>query len=435
MNAPVGWHVRRFDELGTIWSGSTPSSNNSEFWDGDVVWITPTDLSRLNTPYIHDSAKRITERGLAGCSTHLLPPGSVVLSSRAPIGYIAIPTTAFCTNQGCKSIELNDAFNSEFVYYGINFIVGDVKRLGEGTTFAEISKKALAGVELIAPNHYTEQSKIAEVLSTVDRAIAQTEALITKQQRIKTGLMQDLLTRGIDEHGQLRSEATHAFKDSPLGRIPVEWEVTTVAQAAADERHSFIDGDWIEAPFITTTGIRLIQTGNIGVGTFIDRNKKYISSESFNLLKCKDVLAGDILICRLADPIGRSCIVPDLGSRAITSVDVCILRVASTKYDRDFIAQVLNQATFLAACEEKSGGSTRQRISRINLGAVQIAVAKNKAEQSDIARILSEADVVIQRKQAVLDKLRSFKTALMQDLLTGKVRVTPLLEPAEEATT
>ena len=95
----------------------------------------------------------------------------------------------------------------------ILFNIDKLKTLGEGTTFAEISKTALSTIKLNFPSSKPEQTKIAEILSTVDRAIEQTEALIAKQQRIKTGLMQDLLTRGIDEHGNLRSEQTHKFKD------------------------------------------------------------------------------------------------------------------------------------------------------------------------------------------------------------------------------
>jgi type I restriction enzyme S subunit len=200
---------------------STPSTSVQSFWGGDIVWITPYDLSRLRTPYLRESSKRITEKGLSGCSAHLLSAGNVVMSSRAPIGYVALPTVPFCTNQGCKSIDLKNVFHPEFVYYNILFNIDKVKRLGEGTTFAEISKSALSGVELPFPINLAEQTKIAEILSTVDRAIEQTEALIAKQQRIKTGLMQDLLTRGIDEPGNLRSESTHEFKDSPLGRLPV----------------------------------------------------------------------------------------------------------------------------------------------------------------------------------------------------------------------
>jgi len=111
---------------------------------------------------------------------------------------------------------LKSAFHSEFSYYNVLFNIEKVKRLGEGTTFAEISKTALSTIELLFPRSLLEQGKIAEILSTVDRAIEQTEALIAKQMRIKAGLMHDLLTRGIDEHGNLRSQRTHKFKDSPL---------------------------------------------------------------------------------------------------------------------------------------------------------------------------------------------------------------------------
>jgi type I restriction enzyme, S subunit len=233
MKTVAGWETKRFDEFGTIFSGSTPSTSIESFWDGEIVWITPYDLSRLNTPYLSDSSKRITEKGLNGCSAHLLPAGSVVMSSRAPIGYVALPTVPFCTNQGCKTIKLKNGFHSVFAYYNVLFNIDKVKNLGEGTTFAEISKAALSTVELAFPKSLSEQTKIAEILSTVDRAIEQTEALIAKQQRTKTGLMQDLLTRGIDEHGNLRSERTHQFKDSSLGRIPVEWEDTDFGQIFA----------------------------------------------------------------------------------------------------------------------------------------------------------------------------------------------------------
>ena len=200
--------------------------------------------------------------------------------------------------------------------------------------------------------------------------------------------------------------------------LPVGWRNIAIKDIAANERLAFIDGDWIEAPFITTTGIRLIQTGNIGIGTFVNRNKKYISQESFDELKCKDVKVGDILICRLADPIGRSCIVPDLNGRAITSVDVCILRVDNSEYNRDFIAHALNQTTFLAACQEKSGGSTRQRISRTNLGTIEILVAEDKLEQAKIAEVLSTVDRAIKQTEALIAKQQRIKTGLLQDLLT-----------------
>ena len=159
MTLPHGWTSRRFDQLGELCSGSTPSSSRTEYWEGATVWVTPTDLSRLNTPYLHDSAKHITERGLRNCSARLLPPGSIVLSSRAPIGYVAIPTVPFCTNQGCKSIALHNSYHSEFVYYAVTAAVPRLKQLGEGTTFAEISKSSLAKAEVVLPIDKAEQSQ------------------------------------------------------------------------------------------------------------------------------------------------------------------------------------------------------------------------------------------------------------------------------------
>jgi type I restriction enzyme, S subunit len=121
------WQVKRLSEIGTIYSGSTPSTTKPSLWDGDIVWVTPSDLSQLNTPYLTTSGKRITPQGLKGCSAHLLPPGSIILSSRAPIGYLAINTVECCTNQGCKSFKLRPEYNSEFIYYNLNFNINKIK--------------------------------------------------------------------------------------------------------------------------------------------------------------------------------------------------------------------------------------------------------------------------------------------------------------------
>src|SRR6266571_9119287 len=230
MTVPAGWEEKRLDEWGTIISGSTPSTAVPEFWDGNIVWLTPFDLSRVATPYLTESHKKITEAGLRACSAQLTPPGNVVLSSRAPIGYVALPSVPFCTNQGCKTIKFRSEINSQFAYFNVLFNVDKLKNLGEGTTFAEISKTALSGVLLSFPTDPREQEKIAEVLAAVDRSIEQTSAYVAKQASIKIGLMQDLLTRGIDKHGNLRHESTHPFADSVLGRIPEDWRVARVGE-------------------------------------------------------------------------------------------------------------------------------------------------------------------------------------------------------------
>ena len=138
---PPGWKLKPIGKLGKIYSGSTPSTNNKAYWDGDINWITPNDLSNLQTRFIHSSERRITKAGLKNSATHVLPANSLVISSRAPIGYLALPTEEFCTNQGCKSIVFNEEHNPEFHYYNILFRIKLLKDKGHGTTFAEISKK------------------------------------------------------------------------------------------------------------------------------------------------------------------------------------------------------------------------------------------------------------------------------------------------------
>ncbi|AFY75447.1 restriction endonuclease S subunit (plasmid) [Synechococcus sp. PCC 7502] len=132
---------------------------------------------------------------------------------------------ALLNQRVCKLVTKNkNNLNQDFLYYRIITEINRIHKITSATTVKHLSSRDILDIQIELPE-IKEQEKIAEVLSTIDRAIAKTEAIIAKQQRIKTGLMQDLLTKGIDENGNIRSEATHEFKDSAIGRIPVEWDV------------------------------------------------------------------------------------------------------------------------------------------------------------------------------------------------------------------
>jgi type I restriction enzyme, S subunit len=200
---------------------------------------------------------------------------------------------------------------------------------------------------------------------------------------------------------------------------------------AAKVPQSFTDGDWVEAPHIQDSGIRLIQTGNIGLGCFIDASKKFISQSSFEALKCKEIYPGDVLICRLAEPIGRSCFAPNLGERMITSVDVTILRVDTEASDPRFIVYSLNTPESLRRCEIVSGGTTRQRISRSNLGRIKLSVPK-RTVQRRIAEILWTLDETIEQTDALIAKYHKIKAGLMHDLFTRGVTPDGKLRPTRD---
>lgn len=194
------------------------------------------------------------------------------------------------------------------------------------------------------------------------------------------------------------------------------WITTNLFQMADSLPKSFVDGDWIESPYITDEGIRLIQTGNIGIGQFKGKSKKYISEKSFTQLNCTEVFPGDLLICRLAEPAGRACIVPNLDERFITSVDVSIFR-PNNSYSKEFIHQLLNTDSFLNKVEILSGGSTRQRISRTNLGSINLNLPP-LPQQRKIAKILSTCDTVIAKTEEAIAKYQAIKQGMMHDLFT-----------------
>ena len=165
------WKEYRLEEIGTIIGGATPSTKDSNNYDGKIPWITPKDLSNHKDRYIYRGERMITQKGYESCSCKMLPKGSILFSSRAPIGYIAIAGTEMCTNQGFKSIVPNTSFiDTHFLYYLLLFNKAKIEGLGSGTTFKEVSGNVMKSVSVSIPN-ISEQKRIAELLSALDDKI------------------------------------------------------------------------------------------------------------------------------------------------------------------------------------------------------------------------------------------------------------------------
>lgn len=195
---PKEWEVKQINEIGEVISGGTPSSTVDEFWNGYIVWITPSDLSKLNKVTIDNSERKITNKGLKNSSALLIKKNSLVLSSRAPIGYCAVVTTDFTTNQGCKSISFKENHNVYYHYYNLMLNINRVKLKGEGTTFAEISKKELEKIKLSFPDNVKEQEMKALRMKVIEDDIQTEQSALLKYQQIKAGLMQDLLSGKVE---------------------------------------------------------------------------------------------------------------------------------------------------------------------------------------------------------------------------------------------
>lgn len=172
------WKECTISDIGTVIGGATPSTKKSENYDGgQIPWITPKDLSTFSGRYISRGDRNITEVGLKSCSTQLLPTHSVLFSSRAPIGYIAIAQNEVCTNQGFKSVVPNENTDYLFLYYLLKYNKEAIEHMGSGTTFKEVSGNTMKGIHVKVPVSIAEQRKIAGVLDALDTKIEDNEKI------------------------------------------------------------------------------------------------------------------------------------------------------------------------------------------------------------------------------------------------------------------
>lgn len=165
------WKTASLSEIGTVVGGATPSTKKPSNWDGDIPWLSPKDLTGYQYRYIKRGERNITDAGLSSCSTTLLPPGTVLFSSRAPIGYIAIASNPICTNQGFKSMIPGNEIDSLFLYYLLLYNKSKIESLGSGTTFKEVSGSVMKQVVVRFPESLSEQRAIAAVLDCIDSKI------------------------------------------------------------------------------------------------------------------------------------------------------------------------------------------------------------------------------------------------------------------------
>jgi len=164
---------KKIKEIGTVYSGATPKTNIAEYWNGDIAWVTPREINKLNSQFLNETERYLTESGLKSCSANMLPKGSILFTSRAPIGLLAINNIEVCTNQGFKSIVLNNGFSSLYVYYFLKTQIKQLNDLGTGSTFKELSKSTFEKFEIPIPENLAEQIRIAEVLKKVETLIQQ----------------------------------------------------------------------------------------------------------------------------------------------------------------------------------------------------------------------------------------------------------------------
>lgn len=292
-------------ELGEIVSGSTPDTSIKEYWYGDIPWITPADLTDHNEIFLTKELRRITEKGYKSCSTSLIPPGSIVFSSRAPIGHCAVTTYPLCTNQGFKNLIPNKRLDSVFGYFALKFYTPQLEALGRGATFTEINKEIFGSFSIPLPP-ITEQKRIAAILQKADR--------IRQLRRYARQLSE----------GYLQSVFLEMFGDPASN--PRGFTTKKLAEILSKERFALVDGPFgshLKANEYTESGIRVIRVNNIKPNNFNFEDIRYISEKKYLTIKRSTVRPGDIVMAKVGNTIGKTCIFPNEISYAVLTANVC----------------------------------------------------------------------------------------------------------------
>lgn len=282
---PSGWKKLRLDQISRIVGGSTPSTERTEFWDGTIAWTTPKDLSNLEGSYLDASSRTITEAGLQSCAAEVLPPNSVLFSSRAPIGLVAINRIPVATNQGFKSFVVqHEIADAKYLYHWLKTNRSYLESLGNGATFKEVSKAIVSRVEIPVPP-LAEQKRIAAILDQAD-------SIRRKRQQA---------LRLTDEF--LRSVFLDMFGDPVTN--PKGWprmSLETACSWVVDCPHT--------TPRWTEAGEICLRTSNLGDGIFIWDDKRYISEDQHvERSRRLELECGDIVLSR-EGTVGIAAIVP-----------------------------------------------------------------------------------------------------------------------------
>jgi type I restriction enzyme S subunit len=392
------WQPKVVKDLATINYGRSPSKVLDEY--GIYPVLGTGGVERLGNDYLYEG-------------------DSIILGRKGTIDRVFFTTGRFWTIDTAYYLSnFNDAL-PRWLFYFLQTL--DLRQMNEATGVPSLARETLYKIQVPTPPA-REQEKIAEILLTVDSAIEQMEALIAKQERIKTGLMQDLLTRGIDEHGNFRSESTHKFKDSPLGRIPAEWEVAPfesrlISSAFGPRFPSTAYSESGNFALLRTTDLDAF--GNIA---YDQMPRAALDEMAFGHHRLEQ---DDLLISR-SGTIGVSSVFDAHNLPVIPGAFMIRFRMdrrlASPSYWRFYF----NWQVGRHRLEMRAEGGVQKNLRGSDVRNMLIAFPSVE-EQNNVYDIFRRIDSNTRSSKYLLGNMNLLKVGLMQDLLTGKKRVTPLL--------
>ena len=403
---PESWEIIRLGDFTSSFAGGTPLRSNEDYFSGGTIpWLKSGEVNQRN---IITTEEKITAKAISESAAKIIPSNSVVVALYgATAGNVGMLRIEASSNQAVLAVipKCKELYN-EFLYHYLRQVTPKLLSLTQGSGQPNLSKGIVDKLQIPLPP-LPEQQKIASILSTVDEKIENIDAQISQTQELKKGLMQQLLTKGI---GHTK------FKSSELGDIPESWEVVKLGEIAK----CFVGIASSATHAYSEKGILLIRNQNIKEGWLNLNDKLFVTEEYEMQHRSKRLRAGDILTVRTGYP-GISAVVPSEleGCQSFTTL---ITRLTTDKLASYFLCYYINSEKGKSFFTNNQAGNGQQNVGSKTLENMVIPVPAS-CEQRKIVIILQEVDRKISSLQSRKETYQLLKKGLMQQLLTGKIRV------------
>ena len=382
------WIECKISDIGTVVGGATPSTKKPENYEnGTIAWITPKDLSTFTGRYIQRGERNITEIGLKSCSTQLLSKDTVLFSSRAPIGYVAIAANEVCTNQGFKSVVPNENTDPLFLYYLLKYNKDKIEGMGSGTTFKEVSGNTMKNIVVSVPTDKKVQKRISSMLGSIDDKIEENE-------RINNNLEQ-------------QAQAIFANEFLSLETLPEGWK-----QASLIDIADYLNGLAMQKyrPTADESGIPVLKIKELRQGCCDDNSELCSPSiKSDYIIHDGDVIfswSGSLLV--------------DFWCGGICGLNQHLFKVTSSKYDKWFYYAWTKHHLdrFVAVAADKA--TTMGHIKRDELAKAEVLIP-NEADYNRIGALLQPIYEMIISNRIENKKLAATRDTLLPKLMNGEI--------------
>jgi len=399
-----GWEMKTIGQVSKIVNGGTPKSKVSEFWGGGIHWITPADLGKLTSRDFSSTSRTITKLGLEKSSAKQSPKGSVILSTRAPIGHLAISNVPISTNQGCRTLVPSGLVGSVFLYYYLKSRVRALNDLGTGTTFKELSTKSLSTFPIPIPS-LSEQKEIVELLNKAFSAIDQAKANIEQNIANAKELFQSKLNQVFSQNGE-------GWEERSLGDI-------------VKVKHGFA----FKSQFFTTEGEYVLLTpGNYyEKGGYRDRGskQKYYEGEipEGYILEQDDLLLA--MTEQAAGLLGSPLLVPESDRFLHNQRLGLIQHIGRDPVSNRFLFHAFNTRDFRDEIHSTGTGVKVRHTSPTKICETTINLTFDVKTQREVVETLDslklQTDVVVAKYQAKLASLDELKKSILQKAFAGEL--------------